>query len=107
MVQEGSDLATLTRAAANVLREWWNKAKLNLEMEGTRVIETGGAAAAVAAAVKRESNILNLINWESLVAAAAAVRMGNENAASNVLKAKRSIQRTVRQVADQIRRNHG
>ena len=107
VAQGGSDLASLTRAAASVLQAWWNTAKLNLEMEGTRVTETGGAAAAVAAAVKRESNILNLINWEPLVAAAAAARIGNENAASNVLEAKRSIQRAVRQVAEQIRKSHG
>ncbi|KAL4542097.1 hypothetical protein Ndes2526B_g06582 [Nannochloris sp. 'desiccata'] len=97
-------LTIVTHASATLLQEWWNRAIVNLKREGTGVI---GAGAVVAAAVHQESSLLNSLNWEPLVAAAAATAVGsNEKYGPGALESKRGVQRAVRQLADQIKKKH-
>ena len=98
--QGASDqLAVVTHAPATaLLQDWWNKARMNLERDkGT----------GVAASVQQASSVLNSLDWESLVAAAAGAGAGrNETYGRGLSEAKRGVQRAVRQLADQIKKNH-
>jgi len=77
--------AAVTQASVSLLQKWWNTARMNLEREG-----------AVAAAVQEASSSLNSLNWEPLVAAAAAAGAGRN----------KNYGRDVRQLANQIKKNH-